>query len=82
MHEKSIECIWYAKISKVKYLIFIIMFINILIRTNIQNLIITNFNLDEANRIVSISLSIHLIRVVTHSRAVMQYETHFLFYDA
>lgn len=54
------------------------MFINILIRTNIQNLIITNFNLDEANRIVSISLSIHLIRVVTHSRAVMQYETHFL----
>lgn len=58
------------------------MFINILIRTNIQNLIITNFNLDEANRIVSISLSIHLIRVVTYSRAVMQYETHFLFYDA
>lgn len=58
------------------------MFINILIRTNIQNLIITNFNLDEANRIVSISLSIHLIRVVTDSRAVMQYETHFLFYDA
>lgn len=58
------------------------MFINILIRTNIQNLIITNFNLDEANRIVSISLSIHLIRVVTHSRTVMQYETHFLFYDA
>lgn len=59
------------------------MFINILIRTNIQNLIITNFNLDEANRIVSISLSIHLIRVVTHSRAVMQYETqYFLFYDA